>query len=182
MEARRSSSGNLTKSTSLLSRKNDRLVALLLRRTVLLHQADTQAPVIKRVPLPLYARTGYLAMMIGEETERMIGNRTGIGMMGAEGIGTAIEGRLRIRVANGGGIGMMTGIDGGNGMKMGDGTETGRIMVAIMIQTNEIAQETDARGVAIREIKYPCVKVNTLSCRMGCTYASSSRKECQDRE
>ena len=56
---------------------------------------------------------------------------------------------------------MTTGIDLGNGMRAGDGIEAAMATAAIVIQTNGIARETDARGAATREIEYPCVKVNT---------------------
>lgn len=172
MEARRNSSGNLTKGTSLSSRRNDQPVVLLLRETALLHQADTRVHVVERGPLPRDPRIGRLVMTIGGGTETVIGSRARIGRMSTEGTGTAIEGRIRIGAAGGGGV----------EMKMGGGTKTEVVITAIAIQTNEIAQETDARGVVTRGIKHPCVKVNTLSCCVECTYVSSSCKRCWDSE
>lgn len=68
---------------------------------------------------------------------------------------------------------MMTGIEGGNEMKAGDGVTAGMATAAIAIQTNGITRETDARGVVTREINHPCAKVNTHPHCIECTYASS---------
>ena len=89
-----------------------------------------------------------------------------------------IEGKIRIGAARGGGVKMMTGIDGRNGTRVGDGIETGMATTAIVIQTNEIARETDARGAVTGEIEHPCVKVNAHPHCIECTYASSSHKRC----
>lgn len=155
MEARRSSSGNLTKSTSPSSRRNDRLVVLLLRETVLLHQQCAQAHIAERAPLPLGAGIERLVMTVEEETEVIIRSRTGTEMV--------IEGRIWIGVASGGGIEMMTGIDEGNGTKTNGEVETGMVMDTIAIQTNGIAQGIDARGTVAREIEHPCVKQGKYS-------------------
>ena len=50
-------------------RRNDWSVVPPLQGTVSLHQADTQAPVVERVPLLLYARIRHLVMTIGEEID-----------------------------------------------------------------------------------------------------------------
>ena len=87
-------------------------------------------------------------MTVEEET------KAGMGMTSTGGTGTVIEGRIRVEVASGGGIGMMTGINRGNGVKTSDGTETGMFMAAIAIQTNGTAQGNDGKGVATREIEH----------------------------
>jgi len=152
MEARRSSSGNLTKSISLSSRWNGQPVALLLQETALLPRIDVLVRVVERALIPLGARIGHLVTMIGEEMEMMVGRRTGIWTVTIEGTGTTIGGRIGIGMASGGGIEAMTRVERKNAMKTGDGIETGMVTVAIVIQRNEIAQETDARVVVARGI------------------------------
>jgi hypothetical protein len=119
--------------------------------------ADTQAHVVKHAPLPLEARTGRLVMTIGEGVGVTTETRIGTEVMSAEGTGTAIRERTRIGVARGG--------DGDYDRdrwrerdgRRATGQEPGWSS-AIVIQTNEIAQETDERGVVRRGI-------NTLASR-----------------
>ena len=147
MEARRGTSENPTKSTSLSSRRNARLVVPPLQETVPLLQTGTQVHVVKRVPFPLDVRIECLVMTIGGGIETRMGSRSGTGTM--------IRRRIRIEVVNGGGMEIVTGIDGGKKTKASEGIEAGMVTATVVIQTNEIAQETDARDAVTRGIEHP---------------------------